>query len=332
MRTIIKKKEPRSFWKAVPSRTAEDREVSLEARGLLFYILVKPQNWIIQREDLLRAGFVVSRPSDTAIEKNHGRMMSERTLRRLLLELEEAGYLKIDWRYSNRGGICLIEAHFLPLPLDERSSQKGRTKTKSLPKIDTPHSVNMCNFANPEKQPAKLHMLELQHVQLRDKKNHPETIDTKQVTERHGTCNKHVTCINMSEMTSYPPLSLSPGADAPGRKQPKKEKGGKLEKTGLPDDLEITEKLIEFCRTSAPDINLPRVFEDFKDHARETERECVNWHYALQRWCRNAQDRITQTTRKENNHGTNENLDRGFELLAAYAKGPKSESGSAGDL
>src|SRR5690349_18569722 len=54
----------------------DDPALSWEARGLLAYLLCKPDNWEVRSTDLIRRG-------------NAGRLM----MRRMLHELEAAGYL-----------------------------------------------------------------------------------------------------------------------------------------------------------------------------------------------------------------------------------------------
>jgi hypothetical protein len=64
---------------------AEDEFLSLEARGLMLYLLAKPDNWTVMFKDLQRAG-----------------SMGEDRTRRILKELEGAGYL--HRRRINAGG------------------------------------------------------------------------------------------------------------------------------------------------------------------------------------------------------------------------------------
>src|SRR5262245_33148883 len=93
---IIRQKPDRSnFWRAIPSRTGEDQRLSLPARGLLFYLLVKPDNWEIKTQDLLRAGSASTKlnKSRKPRKEDQNRRMGEKTLRALIEELEEAGYL-----------------------------------------------------------------------------------------------------------------------------------------------------------------------------------------------------------------------------------------------
>ena len=164
---IIRRRRQQSsnYWKAIPSLTAEDRELSLEARGLLMYILVKPDDWQIKTEDLLRAGFVGNPPKLTG--KQNQRLMTPRTLRRLLTELENAGYICRHCENTKRGARWFMDAYDVPVLVEERTSQKGRT----IPKKSPSPSVNMCNLGSSKKAEPKLHMPELQHVTLGLQKN-----------------------------------------------------------------------------------------------------------------------------------------------------------------
>lgn len=115
-------------WTATPVAAAEDRSLSLEARGLLWYLLVKPDDWEVRTEDLLRSGFVGS-PSSTDSRSN--RLMGEKVLRRLIGELEAAGYVRRTVENTRDGAQWITEIFDTPLPKSERIIHKGRTRRKA---------------------------------------------------------------------------------------------------------------------------------------------------------------------------------------------------------
>jgi hypothetical protein len=75
--TIITRKRSENFA-IVPNAVAEDDRVSFEARGVLVYLLAKPNDWHVQIKDIMRAG-------------NIGRDK----VYRILKELRTAGYVRL---------------------------------------------------------------------------------------------------------------------------------------------------------------------------------------------------------------------------------------------
>lgn len=116
-------RKSKNRWAATPVAAAEDRSLSLEARGLLWYLLVKPDSWEVKTEDLLRSGAVGSSP-----DTKKGRLMGEKTLRRLVFELEDAGYMRRKVENTRHGAEWITEIFDTPLPESERISHKGRTR------------------------------------------------------------------------------------------------------------------------------------------------------------------------------------------------------------
>lgn len=306
-----RRKQNSNYWKAIPSLTAEDRELSLEARGLLMYILVKPDDWQLKTEDLLRAGFVGNPPKKTG--KQNQRLMTARTLRRLLTELENAGYICRHCENTKRGAKWFMDAYDVPVPSEERTSQKGRT----IPKKSESPSVNMCNLGSPKNTEPKLHMPELQHVTLGLEKKRPSTTDKSERSSQARKLQKHETDLNMRHVRSNTHVSISSAKSTQANFKTRKKRGGKseLEETSLPEDLEIDAELIEWAKTEAPDINLFRVVANFKDHARDKGRKSKDWIAALHAWCRTAQEFLE----KGSNRGaiSQHDVARGYELLNA---------------
>jgi hypothetical protein len=75
--TIITRKRSENFA-IVPNAVAEDDRISFEARGVLVYLLAKPNDWHVQIKDIMRAG-------------NIGRDK----VYRILKELRTAGYVRL---------------------------------------------------------------------------------------------------------------------------------------------------------------------------------------------------------------------------------------------
>ncbi len=119
-------------WTATPIAAAEDKALSLEARGLLWYLLVKPDSWEVRTEDLLRAGRIGPEPEpDKAKRTRADRLLGPKALRRLIDELERAGYMRRTMTNTSAGAKWTIEVHDIPLPASDRKIHKARTKRKS---------------------------------------------------------------------------------------------------------------------------------------------------------------------------------------------------------
>jgi hypothetical protein len=73
----IEKKELKSHYACIPNGTLEDPRLSLDTRGLLAFLLSKPEDWIIRASQIRR---------DFGI----GQVVQQRIFR----ELERAGYLE----------------------------------------------------------------------------------------------------------------------------------------------------------------------------------------------------------------------------------------------
>lgn len=92
---------------------------------MLWYLLVKPDNWEVRTEDLLRSGFVGSAPDP---DSRSNRLMGEKVLRRLIGELEAAGYIRRTVENTRKGAQWITEIFDTPLPESERIVHKGRTR------------------------------------------------------------------------------------------------------------------------------------------------------------------------------------------------------------
>lgn len=122
---IIRRKIEHGFT-VVPRAAFEDTRISYEARGLLGYVLVKPNNWRVHVADLARnAGDRVG--EDGTVKQGCGR---ERVYR-ILAELRAAGYLSHSQERGPDGR--LLEGEYVitdaPAPTVYDQPQSGNPDT-----------------------------------------------------------------------------------------------------------------------------------------------------------------------------------------------------------
>lgn len=84
--TIIRVSKQRGEFSVLPKAAINDSDLSWEARGVLLYLLEKPDGWQVKAWDLVRRG-----PA------------KEAKIRRILAELENAGYIRRE-RYNQPDG------------------------------------------------------------------------------------------------------------------------------------------------------------------------------------------------------------------------------------
>ena len=100
--TIVRAKHDKKYFR-MHRDTAQDRELSWEARGLIAYVLSKPDNWEIQVKDLEQG-------------------CAKGRVYRILDELKKAGYLESRKRYKNKKGKWQYTPYILherPLPQNQ---------------------------------------------------------------------------------------------------------------------------------------------------------------------------------------------------------------------
>lgn len=121
----------------ISARLGQDRSISFAARGLMLYILSKPDHWVIRLSDLQKEG--------------HGRDACKKLLR----ELESAGYLvrDVDQSRTERGRFAERIWRVYELPLTENpSTVKPAADQPPMdepptenPPLDNPESSNELN-------------------------------------------------------------------------------------------------------------------------------------------------------------------------------------------
>jgi len=126
--TMIIRRKYNSHYTAVPNRIFEDENISLAARGLLGYLLVKPDSWEVRVDDLQKRGGV-------------GREKAQQLLR----ELVESGYIV---RETTRDGGKFVGYNYIVY--DEPQPETGIPF--SAPETAKPATVN----PSPTKEPKKV--------------------------------------------------------------------------------------------------------------------------------------------------------------------------------
>lgn len=133
---------------------AQDESISLEAVGLMAYLLSKPDDWEVELHDIERRG-----------------KFKRDVRRRLFAELEAAGYferirfrdeVKKTWDYN-------LIVHETPIPEDQRTGISKR-KSNEKPQVVLPSTANPPAANPPTAQPsaAKAAIIENTEVQNRD--------------------------------------------------------------------------------------------------------------------------------------------------------------------
>lgn len=89
--TIITRKRTKNFA-VIPNAIADDQRLSLEARGLLVYLLAKPDDWCVDVQNIRKIGKI-------------GRDKAYKLLR----ELREAGYINIEEKRDGKGRVVEYE-------------------------------------------------------------------------------------------------------------------------------------------------------------------------------------------------------------------------------
>lgn len=89
MVSILRKQLPRSNYTVLDNGLLRDRRLSWAARGMLAFLLSKPDGWEVREANL--------------INESDAPRQGIRSVRAMLAELEDAGYLHRDWENDERG-------------------------------------------------------------------------------------------------------------------------------------------------------------------------------------------------------------------------------------
>jgi hypothetical protein len=105
--TMIIRTAKRQGFTVLSNRVIEDIRLSFRARGVLVYILSKPDNWIVRVPELVKAG---------GYRPNGVPYTGRESILTLLRELEDAGYLTRERRHDEKTGkwVHFQEVHDSP--------------------------------------------------------------------------------------------------------------------------------------------------------------------------------------------------------------------------
>lgn len=90
--------------------TAQDAQLSFEARGVLCYLLSKPDDWVTSRTDLMREG-----------------QCGREKINRILNELKEAGYLAVRMDHDETGRFSGVAYYIYDVPQSQETAPNRDT-------------------------------------------------------------------------------------------------------------------------------------------------------------------------------------------------------------
>ncbi len=134
---IFRSKRPERNFTTLPNELINDEHLSWEARGLLIFILSKPDHWEVKTSHLIK-------------QTANSRKQSKRdSVRAILKELEDAGYVRRSMRRESSsgrfGGVDYI-VYETPSPASNQAAESHLPETDlpetDLPETDLPTSVN----------------------------------------------------------------------------------------------------------------------------------------------------------------------------------------------
>ena len=125
---IIRTRKEHGDFAVLPKQALNDDRLSWEARGVLAYLLEKPDGWQVYQSDLVKRG-----PAQ------------DHKVRRIMAELEDAGYV-IRQRINGDGGkwTWITEIYETPQPLVQPSSDnhymvdESARPSRDYPRVDYP--------------------------------------------------------------------------------------------------------------------------------------------------------------------------------------------------
>ena len=115
-------------------RTAQDSCLSFDARGVMAYLLSKPDNWEVNREDLM----------------NEGRIGKDR-LKRITDELKEAGYLTVEIEHGEKGKFSGTSYTVYEAPRNQENYPDADNPYTVQPDADNPPHIYNRSSHNTDK-------------------------------------------------------------------------------------------------------------------------------------------------------------------------------------
>lgn len=136
--SIIRAPRPKSNWYTLDKRISEDSRLSWAARGLLIFLLGKPDHWEVSVKHLINQ-------TENAIGKSSGRD----AVRVILKELEKAGYLVADLARGEGGAFSgmaytvreIAESTDVEREKPETGFPAPAKPTPAKPAPENPHQV-----------------------------------------------------------------------------------------------------------------------------------------------------------------------------------------------
>lgn len=120
---IVKKKSRQRFC-AISNELLQDASISFGARGLLAYLLSKPDDWQCTMADIEREGGI-----------------KETARRALMIEAERAGYLTFERRREHGRFVSCYDVHEEPVPEAQRTQSWEMGKKAQQSEITSPVSA-----------------------------------------------------------------------------------------------------------------------------------------------------------------------------------------------
>lgn len=117
------RKKNKSKFTSLSNGLLQDSELSFSCRGMLGYVLSKPEGWETKPSDIEREGRI-----------------GKDARRAIMKEAEKAGYLTFHTTRNGRGQVeSWYDAHEEPVSTEERTSSWETGKRKSSPGAENPH-------------------------------------------------------------------------------------------------------------------------------------------------------------------------------------------------
>ena len=171
--SIIRVKKDAGYFVA-SNKPFNDERLSWEARGVMGYLLSKPDNWECRNQDLINRG-----PAG-------GHKIS-----RIMKELKDAGYL-CRTRYQNKDGLFLWVTYVYETPITVKAEDLTipRLSTNGLSTDGKPHHIISTDLINTEEEaPPQNNQKQLQHKELAIKAAQLLGIDHLPITAQVTTLN-----------------------------------------------------------------------------------------------------------------------------------------------
>lgn len=164
IKIIRAKHDASTRWFITARQSAQDSELSFLARGILWYLLSKPDNWEIRPEDIQREG-------------NIGRDATKNAIK----ELQKRGYLTEQKRYKDHSGHWA----WTPMVLHEIPPSTENTSMES-PSTELPSTVDQ-SLVNRQRLTSDLKTVDIHNTETKDREQKTEEQKTKSSSSLSST-------------------------------------------------------------------------------------------------------------------------------------------------